>query len=125
MALIKPKKIKKRLESIKYQPLKEGNIIYDDKKKLSVIQSIYDAAINADSEDLTDAEFPAEVMGLTVSWTANRRSFTIDAGLYEIINDDLTDDIVPDLGDQEDPYAVIAAGEFLRTTNEEYVKFVI
>lgn len=90
-----------RLSKIKYQEKKGKTIlpVYDDEAKLKAVQSLYDAAINDDTMDLTGEDFPTQIMGVDITWSSDRTIVSLSSGADSISNDDLTDDIVPDLDD--------------------------
>lgn len=91
--------LRERLSKIKYQEKKNKFVlpVYNDEAKIKAVQSLYDAAINADTEDLTGADFPDQIMGVDIAWSVDRTVVTLESGSDSITNDDLTDDIVPGL----------------------------
>lgn len=91
--------IAQRLSKIKYQEKKNKTILpaYDDEAKVKAVQSLYDAAINDDTMDLTSTELPTNIMGVGITWSADKTVVTLESGDKSITGDDLTDDIVPGL----------------------------
>lgn len=110
--------IVERLKKIKYKILREKTGTFTDAQLIPKAQSIYDAAINADTPDMTGETLPTEALGIPLSWSVNNTTLTIDVGDLEIEADDLTDDVVPDLGDQLLPGAFQTNGEFFKVNNE-------
>ena len=100
-----------RLQKIKYCLLKERESDFSESQLVSKIQSLYDAAINPDSADMTEFDMPLIALGIPISWSNNNTSINIDSGLFEI-TDDLTDNKVANIEDQLSPLAF--------TTNEEF-----
>ena len=108
--------ITERLKKIKYQLLKEEPDDWTIPEKIKMVQSIYDAAINDDSPDMSGEEFPTEALGMTLTWSNDNRTLEIDGGSFELV-DDLTDDIVPTMDDQLLPGAFQTNGEFFYVNN--------
>ena len=110
--------VKERLKKLKYQILKEQDGDWSPQQKIPMVQSIYDSAIDLDSPDMSGDVFPTEALGLTLIWSADNRTLTIDGGEYEIIDDDLTDEITPTIDDQLITGAFQTNGEFFYINNE-------
>ena len=104
--------LKDRLERIHYQLLKGRS--YPDQALVLKIDSVYDAAINSSTEDLTAANLPSASMGIPLTWSADKTSISIDSGLYEINDDSLVDNTPASLGDQTNPDAFTANNEFFK-----------
>ncbi len=110
--------VKERLKKLKYQILKEQDGDWSVADRIPMVQSIYDSAINADSPDLSGDTFPTEALGLTLLWSADNLSLSIDGGEYEINNDDLTDEVTPTINDQLITGAFQTNNEFFYINNE-------
>ena len=108
-----------RLKKIKYSILREREGEYSAAELVEKVQSIYDAAINADTIDISGFEMPTEALGIPLTWTNNNKTITIDGGLYEI-TDDLSDEVVVSLDDQFLPNALQTNGELFFVNGEVF-----
>lgn len=88
--------IQHRLEKIKYQIIK-GESMSDDARVLAA-RSIYDAAINQINDVINPHTLPTEALGVTLSWDVDGDVVSLSKGAYEIVNDNLTDNIIPGFG---------------------------
>lgn len=93
---------------------------YSDEEKVLAVQSVYDAAINANTPDISDLTMPTDVFGAVVTWSSGNTVITVQSGSFIIENDDLTDSNVPGL-DGANPLAFEFDGEQFEFDGEEFI----
>ena len=80
--------IYERLRDLEYQILR--GLVLTDEQKINAIRSIYDAAINEETFIPEEIVFPSQVMGVTITWSSDKKSVVITSGNLTI-EDNLTD----------------------------------
>ncbi len=98
--------IEDRLKKIKYQIRRRDKGSFTDTELVESARSLYDAAINADTIITEPELLPTEVFGVAMEWnvTGKIASFTKNAIIIE--DDDLTDDVQPNVAFGENAFTI-------------------
>ncbi len=68
-----------------------------EEKRVSAVRSLYDAAIHEDEDVVSPHNLPTEAFGVTLEWDAAGDVISVTGETFEIQDDDLTDNIIPDI----------------------------
>jgi len=90
--------IELRLQTIKYQLLKSYAGQLTDEEIVKMARNIYDQAISAGTIFDSPETMPIEALGVvSIEWDATGTIGTFTKGDKSISNDDLRDEVVPDI----------------------------